>query len=1063
MKTHLCFFIGLFLSVSFLRMHAEEFNLQFHQISTQNGLSQNTVRTVLNDRKGFIWAGTLDGINRYDGYRISIHKPQPGSDNTLPEHRIRTLLEDRHGYIWVRSYKNDFTCYDPVSNSFVDYLPASLLTENPVYREFHEATNGDIWLWGDNFGCLQISQKADGLSSVPYLMDYKRAVIFLEDAQSTIWLGTQNSLHRITEGTEEVFYRDQYAFIDVAETENHIYFATESGEIIAYNKNKKTFEPLTNEKESIRIRHMASIGHQELLLSTTTGIYYYNLRNKQLHRPAWTKDPDLTGNIDYLKDRKGGLWLYNHSGVVWYYNPATSQVKKMTLIPPEIMQTVDLERYNIFIDSEGIIWITTYGNGFFCYDSEKDILENFTHKADRNSPASNYLLSITEDNYGNIWIGSEYAGLLKVTKSPGYIRVIRPEENTALGMNNNVRTLYRDSEDNIWVGTKSGQLYLYNNNLTETQTIFDNLMPYTIAEDRHQNMWVGTKGKGIYVIDRATRRIKQQFLTGNSESSVSNLSIFSLLKDAKGRMWVGTYGSGLNLAVETASGTTFKHFFNTPGNSRFIRYIYQDSKGLIWVCSGDGVIRFDPDELIEDQEAYTLFRMDINNENSLYGNDIKTVFEDSHQNIWVGTAGGGLSKYVPATPEKEEHFVNYRKQDGLSGDFVCGIMEDQKQNLWISTESGITKFDPTSNSFITYHFSDKTYGNQFNENANLFTLDGIMLWGSLDGILAFDPDRYIPDQDMPPVLLTNFFIYDQPVEVGPDAPLKQALCYAKEITLNYKQNTFTIEFASQDMTDLTKNKYMYRLGNYDKQWSAVSYSNAATYKNLAPGKYVFQVKGTNSDGIWNDESTAITILITPPFWRTWYAYLAYFLLFLSALYLAFRLVMQFNTLNNKIKVEKELTNHKLRFFTNISHEFRTPLTLIRGAVDNMNEMPDTSPDMKRQITLLGRNSVILTRLIDQLLEFRKLQNNVLTLDLEETDIISFAKEIYIGFQDFARQKNITYRLTTDVTSYRMYIDRRKVDKILYNLLSNAFKFTPWDYRDEDRLRSCPANLLHLRV
>jgi signal transduction histidine kinase/DNA-binding NarL/FixJ family response regulator len=397
---------------------------------------------------------------------------------------------------------------------------------------------------------------------------------------------------------------------------------------------------------------------------------------------------------------------------------------------------------------------------------------------------------------------------------------------------------------------------------------------------------------------------------------------------------------------------------------------------------------------------------------------------------------------VPASGNEKERFVAYTTENGLFGDFVSGIMEDKNNNLWISTESGITKFDKKNNSFIIYKFSEKTYGDHFNENANLYCRNGNMLWGSLDGLLVFNPLSFVPDTITSPIILTNFSVFDQPVRVGEkDSPLKQAISYANKIKLSYKQNTFTIEFATLALKDPQKNKYVYMLENYDKQWSSPNYLNTAAYKNIPPGKYVFKVRGTNSDGIWSNNATEINITVTPPFWLSVYAYIIYTLLILGILFMAFKLSHKFNVLNNNIKVEKELTNFKLRFFTNISHEFRTPLTLIRGAIENLNMQNDIPDKTRKQINVLNRNSSILTRLIDQLLEFRKIQNNVLTLDLEETDIIDFSREIYNSFKEIADQKNIEYLFNSNITHYNMFIDRRKVDKILYNLLSNAFKFT----------------------
>ena len=1025
-----------------------DYNFQFSQISTKDGLSQNTVRAILEDKKGFIWAGTLDGLNRYDGYRIISYKPQPGNPNSLIDHRIKDVFQDRDGYLWIKTYKNEFNCYDPVSDSFTNYLPISFSDKMPSYSNYYEATNGDIWLWGNSNGYLQIKKQDKTITSTPYLTEKpvgsKRNCIFLyEDSKSTIWTGGDAGLFRITEEGTENFFNNKHIFTKAVELDNKIYFATEDSYILEYDMKRKAFEefkfPVANEV----LRDIVSLTNHELLIATnSSGVVSFNINNRGFEKPGWAEDTQLKGSIDFIVDKNKGIWLYNHSGIVWYYNRSNQKVKKMELIPSDIAQIIDLERYVIFIDSKNLIWITTYGNGLFCYNPDNDTLQNFKYKVNQNSPASDYLLAITEDRYGNIWVGSEYAGIIKVVKSNYDIQVIRPEKETSIGKNNNVRTIYSDAYNKVWLGTKNGSLYLYDDKLTEAQCLYKDINPYILTEDSNNRIWMGTKGKGLYIIDRSSMKEIAHYTNDGNNKQLSHNTVFSILKDTRNRMWVGTFGGGINLAEETPAGITFRHFFFDEGNRSYIRYLYQDTKGMIWAASSDGIIHFDPDKLIEDSNAFTAYRMNLNDRNSLNCNDIKTIYEDEDGIIWFGTAGGGINQFVPATRDSKEHFIAYTTQNGLSGDFVSGILEDKEHNLWISTESGITKFDKKNNSFIIYNFSEKTYGNHFNENANIYCQDGNMLWGSLDGLLVFNPETFIPDTNTLPVTLTNFLIYDQVIKADKDdSPLKQSISYSDKIKLSYKQNTFTLEFASLDLKDPAKNRYTYILENYDKQWSAVSHLNTATYKNLPSGKYIFKVRGTNSDGVWNEEITQFEVTITPPFWLSWYAYIVYALLLLGLFYIILRLIYKFNVLNNNVKVEKELTNYKLRFFTNISHEFRTPLTLIRGAVENLKTQTGTTERINKQVSILSRNSEILTRLIDQLLEFRKLQNNVLTLNLEETDIIDFSKEIYNSFKETAAQKGIEYHFVSDTEAYKMFIDRRKVDKILYNLLSNAFKFT----------------------
>lgn len=1037
-------FLIILLCLGFNCIVFAENHLLFEQISTQNGLSQNTVRAILVDRKGFVWAGTVDGLNRYDGYHFVNYKPEIGNPNSLVDHRIKNVFQDKDGYLWIKTYKDIFCCYNPMADSFVDYDNS---IEASLYTSGTESTNGDIWLSGDTHGVLRI-RKEEGLFCTTAFAAHctpgvtKKNRFLFEDSKHNVWFGGEAGLFRVNPNDTIAVEIGEQAFLKGFEQNSKLIFATET-EIMEYDLRSRTLRRLVN-MESLLLNSMASLSEEELVVTTkNAGVFVYNLIDNTLLKQDWMRDADLFGNVDFISDKSGSIWLYNHSGVVWFYNKQTNQVKKMELIPPRIAAIIDSERYCVFQDSKGLFWITTYGNGLWCYNSQTDELNNYRHVENSNSPASNYLLSITEDRFGNIWIGSEYAGIIKVTRPNYEMRIVHPEEEISVGTHNNVRAVFSDSYNKIWVGTKNGSLYVYNNEITEEKYKRRDMNPYTIIEDAKHRIWVGTKGQGLYILDgKEYKELAHYHIGDTKEESVYN-AVFNILRDSKDRMWLACFGGGVSLGQEAGGKIRFTHFFQNKGNLSYVRHLYQDSKGLVWAASSEGVIRFDPDSLIANPEVYTVYTLDINKPGTLNCRDVKTIYEDLDGQIWIGTAGGGINKFVEDPETGEVSFLAYTTEQGLAGDIVSGIMEDDEGLLWISTENGITRFNKQTGAMTLFYFSDKTYGNHFNENAHTVCRNGNMLWGSLDGLLIFNPKSFVANEDTPPVTLTGLRIYDLRVKVGEqDSPLKQSIDFTDKLYLNHKQNTFTIEFATLSLGDTPRNKYMYMLESYDKQWSTTTQYNAATYKNLPPGKYVFKVNGANSDGVWSKEITEIAILIAPPFWKSDIAYLIYFLLLIVILFIVFRVIYKFSSLNNDIRVEKELTSHKLRFFTNISHEFRTPLTLIRGAVENLREEEGLSEQEQKQLTILTRNSDHLTRLIEQLLEFRKIQNNVLRLDLEETDIVGFARDIYSGFQEVAVQKEITYTFNCNLDAFMMFIDRRKVDKMFYNLLSNAFKFTP---------------------
>lgn len=1039
-------------SLSCSLIYADGFN--FSQISSRNGLSQNTVRAIATDKNGFIWAGTLDGLNRYDGYNIRSYQSQISNPNSLADHRIRELFVDRDGLLWVKTYKGEYSCYNPLTDSFIQ-----LSDEKGVpltYACLHESVRGEIWLWGSNNGVIRI-RKCNGGKFLQERMLMKNQKngsnsFLFEDSKGIIWLGGEHGLKMVVPGRRPVDYgsRKKYTFTKAVEVNGKVYFTTKESIILIYDMQTHRFREVLC-KQSAVFSNMAVLeGSNLLLITQNRGLLIYNTEKKVFVDVPLNSDKQLRGDLRLVTDRKHGIWLYNYSGMVWYYNPRRHSWKKMRLFPEEIARVVDLERYTVFMDTDGLVWITTYGNGLFCYDERTDKLSHYRNTTDASSLPSDYLLCVTEDRYGNLWVGSEYAGIIRIVKTPSYIRYVRPESPSIIGKTNNVRTLCESSRKEIWVGTKNGSLYVYDAMLTKVRCIGEGVNPYTMVEDARQRMWVGTKGNGIYVYDVNTGRELAHFKHREKDnSSLSNDVVFHILKDSENRLWIGSFGGGLNLVQESGGQVSFKRFIQSMGDKSLIRCLHQDRSGMIWAGSSDGLISFDPEKILKNKNAFVCYRKDLKQAYSLSSNDIKTIYEDSEGTLWIGTAGGGLNKLLHEAGALR--FKSFTVVNGMVDNYVLGILE-HKNDLWISSENGLSRFNKKQETVVTYQFAEKPYGNIFNEGAYYHCKEGTMLWGGLDGMLVFNPDKFVPDKKVPDVLITRLQVDGvdwNTLKPSPEAP---SVTYTNRVELNYLQNSLSIDFATLSLKKPGNNMYTYFLENYDRKWSAPTHENSVAYKNLPPGSYVFRVKGANADGVWNEVETSLELVILPPFWKSTLAYFIYILITCGLFYLTLRLVMKFNRLNNAVEVEKQLTNHKLRFFTNISHEFRTPLTLIRGAVENLNGYSGLPSSMEKQLCILNRNSMNLTRLIDQLLEFRKLQNDMRKLDLEETDMVEFAHDIYTGFQELANQKNMNYLFITEVDSLCIFLDRKKCDKILYNLLSNAFKFTPRGGRIELVLR-----------
>ena len=460
----------------------------------------------------------------------------------------------------------------------------------------------------------------------------------------------------------------------------------------------------------------------------------------------------------------------------------------------------------------------------------------------------------------------------------------------------------------------------------------------------------------------------------------------------------------------------------------------------MWVGTNNGIYVFHPDSLLNDSRQYYVYNLD---NGKIRSNEIRNIFCDSKGRMWIGTTGKGFSVCQSGQTYDQLEFRHYDEDDGLVNNVVQSIVEDRDGKIWLGTEYGMSRFDPDTEVFDSFFFSAIMPGNVYLESSACVMKNGHLLFGTNHGLVVVDPEKVMPQHVVSPVVLTDLKINGISVRPGDiDSPLTEALSYTNRIELKYYQNSFSIDFSTFDYSMANDAKYIYKLIPYDKDWGVPSSLNFAAYKNLLPGTYQLHVKASSASGVWGEDETVLQIVITPPFWKTGWAFAIYIMLICMAMYMTFRLIHKFAILRNRIQLEKQLTEYKLVFFTNISHEFRTPLTLIQGALEKIEAMGRGSKELAYPIKVMDRSTQRMLRLINQLLEFRKMQNNKLVLSLEETDVIVFLYDIFLSFRETAESKEMEFKFIPSVSSYPMFVDKGKLDKIVYNLLSNAFKYTP---------------------
>lgn len=1015
-----------------VKAHALE--LRSRHIGIQDGLPNNSIRHFYQDRKGFIWMSTLNGLTRYDGNTFVNYMPGSGQEPCLSDHRIRQVHEDKNGFLWINTYSKHFSCYDLKHGRFVDYTGKGLFRALE-YNKMAEA-GGSVWLWGNSDGCMRVAFKDGKFASVVY--SKKANTLPTNNIQDVIrgngddvYIAAVNGLYVWHNGKITVLsrklslsacFRHKNSLV-IVDSRGGVWLTDFSERDLVKLGDMPVGGPAGAVQGVINVRNM-------LVAYTSGSAFGFDLGAREAC--AVPEELNVKGAF-VSEDNKNNYWLRNKTGMLRYVNSRTGCVKTFDLMPKNNPEYLLREHYSIVEDTLGVIWIATFGNGLFTYDRATGTLQHYLAE-DSGSPiaGSNFLQAIMPDRSGSVWVSTEFSGIFHIRMVNKNASRLFPEGTNNSNLNI-VRMLRRDGA-NVWLGTRRGSFFRYDTSLSEKT-----LMPqqgeavYSVMRDKQGSLWVGTRNNGLYIDG------KQYVQSSADKASVNGNHIYSLLQDRAGRVWVGTFGGGLDLAVKGAKGYTFRHVLSGTGEQRFIRCLIMDRKGHVWAGTSGGLLVFSPDELLSNPRSYRAY---TKASGALACNEIRSLMEDSRGRVYVAESGVGFAVCVPQDYDSLR-FTHYNTAAGLVNSMVQAFTEDRSGRVWVSTEYGISCFDPRTAAFDNYFFSDNALGDVYCENAAVTLADGRLAFGSNHGLVVVSPERALRSAYIPAVTFTNMKVNG--AEVGSadgDSPLGVSLAYEKQVVLRHDQNSFEVEFSTLDFSDENVSKYSYKLENYDDAWSKPSVYNFAAYKNLPHGTYFLHVKACNAAGEWSGREAILKITVRAPWYLTWWAFLLYAAaIAVSGLALA-QNARRMSELRNRIKVEKQLTEYKLMFFTNISHEFRTPLTLIQGALERIESARNMPKAMAYPVSIMQRSTARLLRMVNQLIEFRKMQAGKLTLALEQTNVISMLLDIYKDFDEAAKDKGLAYEFASPELAFSMFVDREKLDKVVYNLLSNAIKYTP---------------------
>lgn len=963
--------------------------LKFKHLSFKEGLAQSPISSIVKDSKGFVWLGNWKGLTRYDGYVFKTFSHEARNSKSISNNRVNAIVEDKYGKLWIGT-ANGLNAYDPPSETFKRIDIKNIKGGMNYISSVKIDRSGNIWT--STFAGIKLVDTTKGaLQSLPTLKDnsvnsLSTAVAFtlFEDSKGIMWVGTKNGV--------------------------------------------KCFNPKTRQLVALPARLAAA----EELMSAKI--------------------------ILIRQDQAGNMWFGSEASGLYSYNLATNKISSFYHHEGQSNGLLSNWIRDVFVYDSQNIWIGTR-NGLSVYNTVSQEFTNYAHSSlDPDGLNDSTIWSFMKDEAGGIWIGT-FAGGLNVyyPQNANFVN-IGEGAGQRIGLSHPmVNAISQDTDGTLWIGTYGGGVN-HLNLKTKEYTFFPirneqkqtrNGVKSLAVDTANGNLWVGTLD-GLCSFNKATKKIRF-FNFSVSQGKFSENLINAIVPD-NGAVWAGTNGGGLRYLKADGSYLTYTHVAKDKNSisDNFVTALLKDAQNNLWVGTQNGLNYYNAK-----QKKFIRY-IKGNNPNTLNNNSIVTLFKDAKDRLWIGTEGGGLN-YFDAVRNK---FYALNAEDQLTDEVVHSILEDDQGHLWLSTDNGLYKlvfknfklpFSAKNMVITNYNANDGLSSNQFLNNSGIKLKDGGLMFGGINGLTSFSPERIIKNTLKPKVVFTDFQIRGKTVPIdSAGSTLKKSVTLAKQIKLNYDEGYITIKFAALNFVNSEKNQYAYKMeGISGEDWHYSGTQREANYTNLGAGTYTFKVMAANNDGVWNKEPISIQIIVLPPWWQTWWAYLIY----AALLYLIANTIYGFLRHRAKLKRElyleqvqnerqEELHQMKIDFFTNISHEIRTPLTLILGPLEKMVLSSGAHTVLYRQLLQVQNNANRLMRLVTELMDFRKAESGYMKLAFSSCNIIHFTEEIYLSFQNLAEDKNITYNFLCEEKEIDLFFDKDHFEKVLFNLLSNAFKFTP---------------------
>ena len=966
---------------------------RFTHVNATHGLSHNRVTGICKDKTGFLWVATISGLNRYDGNTVKVYRHDPNDSTSLLHDDIRSLFESPDGRMCVVTSSG--ICFYNSGDETFSYSPSQLRdsfglpTEN--LTRIVKDNDGEYWFLLSDSGVVRYDPERKHslhLRHNPHditTVSSNNVTAIVQHPDKSYWLFHSNGVLEnlvLTKSGSRVVYRDRTFTQEINSSDSHLYgnmLIDSDGNLWIYFVNR----PL--------------------------GAFFYDVKMKKLtHIHSRSAGARLTNDIvtAIVQDNSGQIWISTDHGGINVVDKKTFRVRNIQHHSENESSLSQNSITTMVKDDEGIIWVGTFKKGVSYYH------ENIRRFPLCNQYSEPYGLPfedinrLVEDDLGNLWIGTNGGGLIYFNRQNGKFTTYRHDPLNANSLSSDVVvSLFIDHQKKLWIGTYFGGLNCFDGkNFTHYKN--DPVNP----------------------------------------QSLSGTSVWEILEDSQKRLWIGTLDGGLNLFDREKK--VFRRILGHGETTLYCPYIsvlMEDDERSVWVGTSNGIY-----VLKKGSENFVHYHQEGNKSSTLIDNSILCIYQDARRRIWVGTLGG-LSLFDKAT----ETFRTFTQKDGLPHNAVVTMLDDSSGHLWFTTPNGLTQMiitEAMNLTFRNYSEADGLQGKQFNENAALRTRAGELIFGGSNGLNIFRPEKIRQNDRKPKVIISDFQLFNKTVRplehIDGQVILNKSVVEQPSIVLPSGMNVFSIEFAVLNFIQPENNACRYKLEGFNKQWlMADSKSRKVTFTNLDAGDYVFRIMAANNDGVWNEEGASLRIKVLPPFWKSNTAFVLYVLVVIALLLVVRRIIQEREKMKYAVEQEREKTlrareldSMKTKFFTNVSHEFRTPLSLILSPLETMIAQT-RDKEQRRYFELMRRNGKRLLNLVNQLLDFRKLEVYDIKLHPTQGDIIALIRDTVSFFSDLSEKKDIRLHFSSPVTSLQAVFDHDKLEKILFNLLSNAFKFT----------------------